>query len=735
MPTILLIFLPLVPMMASVPGYLLAKKSKSAAYAVLISICLAATLLSGFLFLRALNGRFLTQESPGICALGLSLRADGFRSLYLFVASFMWLMTSLFTPEYLAHGHRHGRYIFFTLFTFGATLGVFLSDDLITAFVFFEIMSFTSYPWVAHEENPAAMRAAATYLAIAILGGMAMLMGLMMLRPMLGTLSFERLLSAAQEMPDKGQLYVPSLLILAGFGAKAGMFPLHVWLPKAHPVAPAPASALLSGILTKVGVFGILVISCRVLLHDAAWGNLLLILGLITMFAGAFLALLSVDLKRTLACSSMSQIGFILVGIGMQGLLGEHNALAAQGTILHMLNHSLIKLTLFMAAGAVYIGVHKLDLNEIRGYGRKKPFLHLCFLIGAASISGIPLFSGYVSKTLLHESIVEYVVHLQHLGENAFWYQTAEWVFVITGGMTFAYMLKLYFALFWEKNNRRQTDMDSLRRYLKPLSRFALGGAALVLFILGIRPQLSMTPLANAALPFMNAHAPEHAVDYFSAVNLLGTGKSLLIGLLLYLTLVRLWLVQKQADGKSHYVDRKPIWLDLEDSVYRPLLHLVVAIGGAFATLCHRLPEFDPLRHMVVIPAKGVAVLLNGLPDLLFFGMRYLGKLFARVFSGLLDCIAALMGRTVFAPPKPQQPVPIGNRFTYTLGRIFNFLAGIFKRMRRHSQPVVRKYTYLFAALWEEIKTNFNKVSQSLSFSLMLFSIGLLITLVYLMAR
>ena len=126
------------------------------------------------------------------------------------------------------------------------------------------------------------------------------------------------------------------------------------------------------------------------------------------MFGGALLAVFSVDLKRTLACSSMSQIGFILVGVGMQGLLGEENLPAVHGTLLHMVNHSLIKLVLFMAAGVVFMNVHALDLNEIRGFGRKKPLLKSVFLAGALAIGGIPLFSGYISKTLLHESILEY---------------------------------------------------------------------------------------------------------------------------------------------------------------------------------------------------------------------------------------------------------------------------------------------------------------------------------------
>ena len=176
-------------------------------------------------------------------------------------------------------------------------------------------------------------------------------------------------------------------------------------------MAPAPASALLSGILTKAGVFGIVVVSCVMFGTDGNWGLLVAVLGFITMFLGALLALFSVNLKRTLACSSVSQIGFILTGIGMCCLLksaGQGNGLAVRGTFLHMVNHSMFKLVLFLCAGVVFMNLHQLDLNDIRGFGRKKPALLFCFLMGALGISGIPMWSGYVSKTLLHEGIVEY---------------------------------------------------------------------------------------------------------------------------------------------------------------------------------------------------------------------------------------------------------------------------------------------------------------------------------------
>ena len=257
--------------------------------------------------------------------------------------------------------------------------------------------------------------------------------------------------------------------MLFGFGAKAGAFPLHIWLPKAHPVAPAPASALLSGILTKAGMFGILILTSYLFLWDSLWGGMILAIGVCTMVVGAVLALFSVDLKRTLACSSVSQIGFILVGVGMSALLGEENALAVRGSILHMVNHSLIKLALFMAAGVVFMNVHKLNLNEIQGFGRKKPLLNYIFLMGALGIGGIPLWNGYISKTLIHESIVEYAELLREGAAVCIFSAEAmrgiEWAFLASGGLTVAYMTKLYVALFIEKNTdaSRQEKFDSLK--------------------------------------------------------------------------------------------------------------------------------------------------------------------------------------------------------------------------------------------------------------------------------
>ncbi len=476
----------------------------------------------------------------------------------------MWAVSLLFSPRYFQGHHHRGRYYFFTVLTFCATVGVFLSEDLYSTFIFFEIMSFASYPWVAQEETPSALRAAQTYLAVAVFGGMVTLMGLFWLNHLSGSLHFDALKHCADSLPDRSVLYGPALLIFTGFAAKAGVFPLHIWLPKAHPVAPAPASALLSGILTKSGVFGIIVLSC--LLHgDSFWGHLLLILAGITMVLGALMAVFSTDLKHTLACSSMSQIGFILTGLAFSVLLHHENALAARGAFLHMVNHSLIKLDLFLCAGAVYMNTHSLNLTEIRGFGRGKPLLHFCFLMGYLGIIGMPLFNGYLSKSLIHEAILEYASECRG---TAAAYEIYEKLFLFSGGLTAAYMTKLYLCLFWFRNRDPsvQTKWQEKKHCLSPASGAALILASVAPPVMGLFPDQTVRPLAEMAMPFFRGASLPEAIAWFSPENLKGAAVSLGIGAAVCL-LIHRFLVR---DG--HYLNRWPAWLDLENGFYRPLV-------------------------------------------------------------------------------------------------------------------------------------------------------------------
>ena len=693
-------------------------------------------------------------DIPEICGMGLHFTLDGFRALYGMIAAFMWFMSTLFSREYLSHYRNRNRYYLFLLVTLGATEGVFLSADFYTTFIFFEIMSLTSYVWVAHDEKREALRAAGTYLAVAVIGGLVMLMGIFLLYDVTGTLFFDELTglynvygAAANDLQTAAvtqkwgagtvsassamtQLWIAGFCLLFGFGAKAGAFPLHIWLPKAHPVAPAPASALLSGILTKAGMYGILILTAYLFLGNTAWSNMILLLGVCTMVVGAVLALFSVDLKRTLACSSVSQIGFILVGVGMSGLMGAENLIAVRGSLLHMVNHSLIKLTLFMAAGVVYMNVHTLDLNALRGFGRRKPLLHYIFLMGALGIGGVPLWNGYISKTLIHESIVEYtelvrngsiaaVASMSALAGtdtlfSAGTLQWIEWAFLISGGLTVAYMTKLYVALFVEKNTDAavQEKYDTLNgKYMNKVSAAALTISASLLPLMGLFPYAVMDRLSQMGQGFMNVEETELTVSYFSLTNLKGAAISLVIGAVVYAVVVRLWMMRpvetthtvntvknpedaKESTSKGQgrnprrkYVNRWNSYLDLEDRLYRPLL-------------------------LQILP--------------------FLCGMVCRVLDSLVDTVVVLLRKTVYRDSRLPQELPEGTAFTHMCACIASTFQQIGNLTYRRKRPAHVDYDHKFAMIHEEWAENSTMIARSMSFGLLLFCIGLILMIAYL---
>ena len=601
---------------------------------------------------------------------GLSFTADGFRCVYAIVTAVMWAGTGLFSLEYFSEEREHlARYMCFFLLTLGATEGVMLSADLMTTFVFFEILSFTSFTWVIHEQTSEAIRAGYTYLFIAVIGGLVLLMGLLLLKMSTGTLAFDLLPEAVEQSEYKKEIFAAGICILFGFGAKAGMFPVHVWLPKAHPVAPSPASALLSGVLTKVGIYGILMTSLTALAGSRSFGLVVLAAGVITMALGAVLALFSVNLKRTLACSSMSQIGFILTGVAMNLILTAYGSeeaavTALPGLMLHMVNHSMIKLTLFMVAGVVVMKLHELDLNAIRGYGRNKPFLKASFALGALGISGVPLFNGYISKTLLHEGIVE---GIHECADLAGLLHVVEWIFLISGGITFAYMLKLFISVFVEKNAdpARQARYDAEPVCMNCLSTAVIFGSSLVMPVLG-QPavMLRLAAVMTGNEEVLHFHA-------FTWGNLKGGLISLAIGACVYLLIVRKVLIRE-----GRYLNLWPEWLDLENALYRPLL--TKWLPGFFGT---------------VISVFGENKVLRPLARAVMMAATFIG----RVLVTGPDALIMLMHRTVFREKKAKHINPNAG------GRFF--------------------------VLQEEIQLAGRPLTENLSFALMMTCIGILLVL------
>ncbi len=328
--------------------------------------------------------------------LAISLRFDILSFCLAALASFIWFLCAVYSVDYMAKEHACSRYYTVFIFTLGACQGIFFAGDLFTLFVFFELMSLIAYILVIHEETEEALKAGYKYLVMTIIGGLALFFGMIIVFELGGTVS----LGVGSIITESSPLGLLAFIcFLIGFGMKAGMFPLHVWLPDAHPVAPSPASALLSGVMLKTGAYGLVRVIFHVfspgLLQEARWNIILGVLAVITILLGSAVALTQTDLKRRLAYSSISQLGYVLLGLSVL------NSNAMTGAIFHIFSHAFMKSVLFLAAGAIIWNTGKRKITELHGIGRQMPFTMACFSIAALAMIGIPPLNGFLSKWTL----------------------------------------------------------------------------------------------------------------------------------------------------------------------------------------------------------------------------------------------------------------------------------------------------------------------------------------------
>lgn len=331
-----------------------------------------------------------------IRGLGVTVRVDILSFSLALISSFVWMLVSIYSVGYMYHEHGRDRYYLIFNFVLGSTLGIFMAGDFFTLFIFFELMSLISYVLVIHEESAEALRAGYKYLIITIIGGLALFFGIIITFELAGTVSFgtETLINVHGTMA-----FLAFLSFLIGFGMKAGMFPLHIWLPDAHPVAPSPASALLSGIMLKTGAYGLLRVLYNVFnipfVQEAYWDTALLVLAVITILLGSAVALTQEDLKRRLAYSSVGQMGYIILGMAL------FTEKALVGDVFHIFSHALMKSTLFLAAGAIIWKTGLRNITELHGVGKKMPITMGAFTIAALAMIGIPPLNGFLSKWTL----------------------------------------------------------------------------------------------------------------------------------------------------------------------------------------------------------------------------------------------------------------------------------------------------------------------------------------------
>jgi len=437
------------PIIFSLPLYLIGKISQKARDATAVGTALLSFLLVVSLYPAISAGKNAVYDAGFFFVGGMKFYVDATGFLFALVTSFIWLLATIYSTEYMKHEHAQERYFAFFMLTLGANLGVLMTGDLFSLFIFFELLGLSSWVLVVHAETPTAMNAGKKYLFINIIGGLITLLGIFLFYTTFGTLSISPILEKTFELGS--MRYIIAVAMLAGFAVKAGMFPVHVWLPEAHPVAPSPASALLSGIMVKAGIYGM--IRTLLLLFSPAkdielwhlmqgFGFVLLWLGIFTIFVGGILALLQSNIKRLLAYSTISQIGYIVMDIGFALYAGYEGTIPMSGAIMHFMNHAMYKSLFFLAAGSIYFATHELDMHKFGGLWKRMPVTFLVFVIAILGITGAPFFNGYISKSILFESISEAAK------ENSV-FSLAIVLFLLGSSVTVAYQLKMLVMTFF----------------------------------------------------------------------------------------------------------------------------------------------------------------------------------------------------------------------------------------------------------------------------------------------
>lgn len=341
---------------------------------------------------QGVSGRLISLTPT----LALTVHVDAISGVFSVLMAAMWLLAAVFALDYLGHDENERLFQVFDMTVLSALVGQCYAGSMITLYVFYEFMTLLSLPLVVHERTPQAIAAGVKYLVYSIFGAMMGLLGIFYFQNALGTVEFVPGGLAAASGCELAPLLVVTFIVILGFGTKAGMFPMHGWLPTAHPVAPAPASAVLSGVITKAGVLAVIRVIFFLVGADVLAGTwvqyMFMGLALLTVFMGSMLAYTEPLMKKRLAYSTVSQVSYVLFG------LSTMTAAGFAGAILHVVAHSVIKDALFLCAGAIIHQTGKTYVRDLRGIGKEMPVTTWVWTIAALGLIGIPPTGGFVSK-------------------------------------------------------------------------------------------------------------------------------------------------------------------------------------------------------------------------------------------------------------------------------------------------------------------------------------------------
>jgi len=480
-----------------------------------------AFVLLGFSGLVALiaGGLALFADAPSdlILPIGLPwlhchLHTDPLAGFFLVIIGLITTVAAVYGSAYVRE-YENGPQplavltIFTGLFVAGMYLLV-LTADAFSFMMAWEVMSVSSYFLVAFQHQQAANRRAAfLYLLMAQVSGLCILLAFGVLAGFGDGFSFQAMAAAPL---GSGWATIAFTLAFIGFGIKAGVVPLHVWLPQAHPVAPSHISALMSGVMLKVAIYGFIRFTYG-LLGDIhwQWGVPTLIIGSASAILGVLYALMQHDLKRLLAYHSVENIGIIYMGLGLSMLFAGHGlpGLAALGLIAalyHCLNHAIFKSLLFFGAGAILQKSHEHDLERMGGLLRRMPVTAVCFLVGCISISALPPFNGFVSEWLTFQAALQ----APALGNGVLdsLIPMAAAVLALTGALAAACFVKVFGVAFLGQPRTRHARKA---RLAQPRMMFGQGVLAVLCLVLGVLPTWTVSVLDRITRQLLGRGLPE----------------------------------------------------------------------------------------------------------------------------------------------------------------------------------------------------------------------------------
>ncbi|WNY23856.1 Na(+)/H(+) antiporter subunit D [Methanimicrococcus hongohii] len=445
--------LPIAISLLMAPVMLFLKNSPKTQKLTAIAASALLLVIAVVLFLIVYNDGIQVYDIGEFGKYGIVLVGDMLSALLVLLTAFIGLFVLIYSFDYIEKVSLSESYFPLFYLLMAGIFGIFLTGDLFNLFVFFEIMFLASTGLIMANEalsiTDSAHKLEATYkyMVLGMLGSFMMLVAIVSIYATVGSLNMADIAAKVQIIAETGTipwvLIASALLFIVVFGNKAALVPLHFWLPDVHPTAPTPISAMLSGILIKVGAYCMLRVLFLILYPTKEFFlPILMFFALLTIAVGAISAMGQTDLKRVLAYSSVSQIGYVLLGLSF----GTGGAIAA--AVMYLVNHALAKSMLFLTAGGIIHETHTRDLRKMGGLITLLPLFSAAFLIGAMSIAGFPPMGGFIAKFSLFQSAVS--------GE--FWLPLL--IAVLMAVVTIFYMFRTWIAIFWGENKGSLTEAE-----------------------------------------------------------------------------------------------------------------------------------------------------------------------------------------------------------------------------------------------------------------------------------